>query len=167
MRERDILAALTHPNIARLYDAGISDSRQPYLAMEYVAGTALIQSCDERCLTIPGRLQIFVQVLEAVQFAHAKLVIHRDLKPSNILVTGEGRVVLLDFGIGKLLTEEAPGQTPLTQISGRALTPDYASPEQIAGQALGTASDIYSLGVILYELLTGSRPYRVKRESRV
>jgi tetratricopeptide (TPR) repeat protein len=134
--------------------------------MEYVAGTALTQSCDERCLTVNARLRVFVQVLEAVQFAHAKLVIHRDLKPSNVLVTEEGRVVLLDFGIGKLLIDGVPQETPLTQLSGRALTPDYASPEQIAGQALGTGSDIYSLGVILYELLTGTRPYRLKRESR-
>jgi serine/threonine protein kinase/tetratricopeptide (TPR) repeat protein len=166
MRERDILGALTHPNIARLYDAGISDSGQPYLAMEYVAGTALTQSCDERRLTIQERLHVFVQVLEAVQFAHGKLIIHRDLKPSNALVTAQGRVVLLDFGIGKLLTDGVPEETPLTQIAGRALTPDYASPEQIEGQALGTASDIYSLGVILYELLTGARPYRPKRDSR-
>jgi serine/threonine-protein kinase len=166
LRERDILAALTHPNIARLYDAGISDAGQPYLAMEYVAGTALTQSCDERRLTIEDRMHVFVQVLEAVQFAHAKLIIHRDLKPSNALVTAEGRVVLLDFGIGKLLTDGVPHASPLTQMSGRALTPDYASPEQIAGQALGTASDIYSLGVILFELLTGARPYRLKRDSR-
>src|SRR5882724_6729331 len=165
MRERDILAALTHPNIARLYDAGISDSGQPYLAMEYVAGTALTQSCDERRLTVLERLRVFVQVLEAVQFAHAKLIIHRDLKPSNALVTPQGRFVLLDFGIGKLLTDGVPHETPLTQISGRAMTPDYASPEQIAGQVLGTASDIYSLGVILFELMTGARPYRLKRDS--
>src|SRR5882724_1627811 len=166
LRERDILAALTHPNIARLYDAGISDSGQPYLAMEYVGGTALTVSCDERHLTIQERTLVFVQVLEAVQFAHAKLIIHRDLKPSNVFVTPQGRVVLLDFGIGKLLTDGVPTDTPITQISGHALTPDYASPEQIAGQVLGTASDIYSLGVILYELLTGLRPYRLKRESR-
>jgi serine/threonine protein kinase/tetratricopeptide (TPR) repeat protein len=164
--ERDILAALTHPNIARLYDAGISDSRQPYLAMEYIAGTALIHRCDTQNLTVDVRLRLFVQVLEAVQFAHAKLIIHRDLKPSNILVTNEGRVVLLDFGIGKLLTDGPPEETPLTQMAGRALTPDYASPEQIAGQPLGTASDIYSLGVVLYELLTGSRPYKLRRDSR-
>src|SRR6266704_3468961 len=123
MRERDILAALTHSNIARLYDAGISDSGQPYLAMEYVAGTALTQSCDERRLTVQERLRVFVQVLEAVQFAHAKLIIHRDLKPSNALVTPQGRVVLLDFGIGKLLIDGVPHETPLTQMSGRAMTP--------------------------------------------
>jgi len=165
-RERDILAALTHPNIARLYDAGFSESGQPYLAMEYIAGTQLLDTCDQRLLGIRERLRLFVQVMEAVQFAHAELVIHRDLKPSNILVTPEGRVVLLDFGIGKLLTEETAEETELTQMSGRLFTPGYASPEQIAGQPLTTASDIYSLGVVLYELLTGARPYRLKYESR-
>jgi serine/threonine protein kinase len=165
MRERDILAALTHPQIARLYDAGIADSGQTYLAMEYVQGTALVHDCDERRLTIRERLRVFLQVLEAVQFAHAGLVIHRDLKPSNILVTPQGRVVLLDFGIGKLLTEGTAQVMQLTDLAARALTPDYASPEQIGGQALGTASDIYSLGVILYELLTGRRPYRPRRAS--
>lgn len=166
MRERDILAALTHPNIARLYDAGISDSGQPYLAMEYVAGIQLIHTCDERLLDIRGRLRLFVQAMDAVQFAHAELVIHRDLKPSNILVTADGRVVLLDFGIGKLLTDSTAEETELTQMSGRLFTPGYASPEQIAGQPLTTASDIYSLGVVLYELLTGVRPYRLKYDSR-
>ncbi len=166
LRERDILAALTHPNIARLYDAGISDLGQPYLAMEYVGGTQLIDSCDERQLDVRGRLRVFLQAMEAVQFAHAELVIHRDLKPSNMLVTPDGRVVLLDFGIGKLLTEDSAEETELTQMSGRLFTPGYASPEQIAGQALTTASDIYSLGVVLYELLTGVRPYRLKYESR-
>jgi serine/threonine protein kinase len=160
-RERDILAALTHPQIARLYDAGVSERGQPYLALEYVAGTALLEHCDRERLGVRERIEIFLQVLEAVQFAHAQLIIHRDLKPSNILVTAERRVVLLDFGIGKLLGETNAEATQL----GRALTPDYASPEQIAGRPLGTASDIYSLGVILYELLTGVRPYRPKRES--
>jgi serine/threonine-protein kinase len=166
MRERDILAALTHANIARLYDAGISASGQPYLAMEYVAGTALTRSCDERGLTIRKRLQLFVQVLEAVQFAHSQFIIHRDLKPSNILVTPQGRVALLDFGIAKLLTQGAAEETHPTQIADRALTPHYASPEQILGRTLGAVSDIYSLGVILYELLTGRRPYRPKHDSR-
>lgn len=166
VRERDILAALTHPNIARLYDAGISESGQPYLAMEYIAGTQLIENCDERLHGVRERLRLFVQAMEAVQFAHAELVIHRDLKPSNILVTLDGRVVLLDFGIGKLLTEDIAEETELTQMSGRLFTPGYASPEQIAGHALTTASDVYSLGVVLYELLTGVRPYRLKYDSR-
>lgn len=166
IRERDILAALTHPNIARLYDAGISETGQPYLAMEYIAGTQLIESCDERLLGVRERLRLFVQAMEAVQFAHAELVIHRDLKPSNILVTLDGRVVLLDFGIGKLLTADIAEETELTHMSGRLFTPGYASPEQIAGHALTTASDVYSLGVVLYELLTGVRPYRLKYDSR-
>jgi serine/threonine protein kinase len=166
LRERDILAALTHPNIARLYDAGISETGQPYLAMEYIAGTQLTESCDERLLGIRARLRVFVQAMQAVQFAHAELVIHRDLKPSNMLVTSDGRVVLLDFGIGKLLTEDSAAETELTQMSGRLFTPGYASPEQIAGQPLTTASDVYSLGVVLYELLTGVRPYRLKYDSR-
>lgn len=163
--ERDILAALTHPNIARLYDAGICESGQPYLAMEYVAGTGLIRYCDGQQLTIRERLRIFIQVLQAVQFAHTQLVIHRDLKPQNILVTPQGRVTLLDFGIGKLLTD-ATNELSLTQVAGGALTPHYASPEQIDGRPLGTASDIYSLGVILYELLTGARPHIPKHDSR-
>jgi eukaryotic-like serine/threonine-protein kinase len=166
LRERDILAALTHPQIARLYDAGIGESGQPYLAMEYVEGTALLRHCDERSLTIRDRLHVFLQVLEAVEHAHAGLIIHRDLKPSNILVTPQGRVVLLDFGIGKLLTDSTAPAASLTQLSGHPLTPEYASPEQITGQLLGVGSDIYSLGVILYELMTGCRPYRPIRDSR-
>lgn len=166
VRERDLLSALTHPRIARLYDAGFSEASQPYLAMEYVAGTMLLDYCDRLRLSIAQRLQIFLQVLEAVQFAHARLIIHRDLKPSNILVTAEGRVSLLDFGIGKMLNGDAIRDTPLTQLPGHPLTPEYASPEQITGQSLGIASDIYSLGVILIELLTGMRPYRLERNSR-
>jgi len=165
LRERDLLAALTHPNIARLYDAGVAESGQPYLAMEFIAGIAITQACDQRQATLRERLQLFMQALEAVQFAHAQLIMHRDLKPSNILVTPEGRVVLVDFGIGKLLSEGTQ-HTPLTELFGRPLTPSYSSPEQIAGQSLSTASDIYSLGVILYELLAGTLPYDLKRNSR-
>ncbi len=167
-RERDILAALTHPQIGRLYDAGISAEGQPYLAMEFVQGTPLLEHCDHLKLNIRARLSLFGQVLSAVQYAHSHLVVHRDLKPSNILVTAQNHVVLLDFGIAKLLGEGAgvARETQLTFFDGRALTPDYASPEQISGEALGTTSDIYSLGVVLYELLTGSRPYRLKRDSR-
>jgi serine/threonine-protein kinase len=164
-RERDILAALTHPNIARLYDAGMSSDGQPYLAMEYVQGEAIVGYCDGHRLTLRERLSLFLEVLAAVQHAHAHLIIHRDLKPSNILVTADRRVLLLDFGIAKLLRNGKAQETALTQLGGRALTPDYASPEQIAGEPLSTSSDVYSLGVLLYELLTGARPYRLKRMS--
>jgi serine/threonine protein kinase len=163
VRERDILARLEHSCIARLYDAGVSDDGLPYLAMEYVDGQPITEYCDARRLDIEARLQLFSQVLEAVQYAHANLIIHRDLKPSNILVTEAGQVRLLDFGIAKLVADDdtAPG-TQLTQLSGRVLTPDYASPEQIKGEPLTIATDIYSLGVVLFELLTGARPYKLK-----
>ncbi len=166
VRERDILASLQHSNIARLYDAGFSADGQPYLALEYVAGIPLTTFCDRHHLPVRARLELFRQVLGAVQYAHAHLVIHRDLKPSNILVTEEGQVQLLDFGIAKLLSDGEAKESPLTQALGRALTPDYAAPEQIAGTAITTAADVYSLGVLLYELLTGQRPYRLKRDSR-
>ena len=165
-RERDILARLEHPNIARLYDAGVSGDGMPYLAMEYVDGKSITAHCDALRMDLPTRLRLFAQVLDAVQYAHAHLVIHRDLKPSNILVTAEGQVRLLDFGIAKLLmADQTAHETQLTQFAGRALTPGYASPEQILGRPLTTASDIYSLGVVLYELLAGRRPYRLKQSS--
>jgi len=160
--ERDILARLEHPYIARFYDAGVTDDGLPFLAMEYVDGRRITQWCDERTQSIPARLRLMEQVLEAVQFAHSNLIIHRDLKPSNILVTVSGQVRLLDFGIAKLLAAGNVAQeTHLTQQSGRALTPEYASPEQIRGDPLTTASDVYSLAVVLYELLTGKMPYRL------
>ena len=164
-REREILASLSHPNIAQLLDAGSAEDGQSYLALDYVAGTPLTQYCDERCLSVHDRLQLFRQVLSAVQYAHAHLVIHRDLKPANILVTEEGRVQLLDFGIAKLLSEGQAKETELTQLGGRALTPEYAAPEQIAGAQITTAADVYALGVMLYELLTGERPYKLERDS--
>ena len=160
--ERDILARLTHPNIARLYDAGITESGQSYLAMEYVRGSPLTYHCDHAKLSIRERLHLFLQVLSAVEFAHSQLVLHRDLKPSNILVTDPARVVLLDFGIAKELASDFS----LTEIATRALTPDYASPEHIEGNALSTTSDVYSLGVVLYELLAGVRPFGWRGESR-
>src|SRR5580700_8495407 len=165
-REREILASLNHPNIARLLDAGFAEDGQSYLALDYVAGTPLTTYCDEHRLSVRERLDLFRQVLSAVQYAHAHLVIHRDLKPANILVTEEGQVQLLDFGIAKLLSEREAKETELTQLGGRALTPDYAAPEQIAGAPVTTAADVYALGVMLYELLTGQRPYRLKRDSR-
>ena len=160
--ERDILASLEHPNIARLYDAGIDAGGCPYLAMEYVQGQPLTDWCDAQSLGLSDRLKLFLQVLEAVRFAHEKLVIHRDLKPSNILVTQSAQVRLLDFGVAKLLEGDDADKTPLTSIYGRALTPDYASPELLHGDLVDARSDIYSLGVLLYELLTGARPYRLK-----
>ena len=165
-RERDILATLTHPNIARLYDAGITAAGQPYLALEYVEGGRIDEFVREAGLDVRQRLALFLQVTDAVAYAHAQLVVHRDLKPSNILVTADGQVRLLDFGIAKLLEQGEARETQLTEQSGRALTPDYASPEQIAGAPIGTASDVYSLGVVLYELLTRVRPYRLTRDSR-
>jgi eukaryotic-like serine/threonine-protein kinase len=165
-RERQILASLHHPHIARLFDAGTAEDGQPYLALEYLNGTPLTTYCDNGQLSIGERLELFQQVLSAVQYAHANLVIHRDLKPSNILVTAEGQVQLLDFGIAKLLTAGEAQETQLTQLGGRALTPDYAAPEQIAGAPITTAADVYALGVMLYELLTGERPCRLKRNSR-
>ncbi len=164
-REREILASLNHAHIARLIDAGFSEDSQPYLALEYVAGTSITEYCDEHRLALRSRVELFRQVLDAVQYAHAHLVIHRDLKPSNVLVTQDGRVYLLDFGIAKLLTEGKATETELTRVGGRALTPDYAAPEQIAGASITTAADVYALGVIFYELLTGERPYKLKRES--
>lgn len=165
-RERDILATLTHANIARLYDAGVSEAGQPYLAMEHVDGKALTAYCDDARLSVRERLRLFLQVLAAVEFAHSQLVLHRDLKPSNILVTPQGRVVLLDFGIAKLLSSDAPQTGPITQFAEAPLTPDYASPEQLGGHPVGTGSDIYSLGIVLHELLVGSRAFSIGRASR-
>src|SRR5436190_17266145 len=162
--ERQILAQLDHPNIARLLDGGTSDDGQPYFVMEYVKGEPLAIYCDLQEFNTQRRLALFRKVCAAVTYAHQNLVIHRDLKPSNILVTPKGEPKLLDFGIAKLLdtedemfTQTAPGL--------RAMTPDYASPEQIKGEKITTASDVYSLGVLLYELLAGQRPYRVNTTS--
>ena len=165
-RERDILASLSHPHIAPLYDAGVSAEGQPYLALALVRGQGLIDHCNALRLGLRERIVLFQQVLAAVQYAHTHLVIHRDLKPNNVMVDADGQVQLLDFGIAKLMIDGIAQETELTEIGGRALTPDYASPEQIAGGPLGTGSDVYSLGVLLFELLTGARPYRLQRGSR-
>lgn len=160
--ERQILANLNHPNIARLLDAGETDSGQPYLVMEYVRGEPLDQYCDGRRLDLRARLKLFIQICTAVQYAHQNLIVHRDLKPANILVSEDGTPKLLDFGIAKLLhTEEQQAGLALTRVADRLLTPEYASPEQILGGNVTTASDVYSLGVVLYELVCGLRPYRV------
>ena len=159
-REGTVLARLNHPNIARLLDAGVTAGGQPYLVLEYVEGERLDRWCDEHRLGPEARLQLFLGVLEAVAHAHANLIVHRDLKPSNILVTPGGTVKLLDFGIAKLLEAESGegANTTLTDAAGRALTPEYAAPEQVTGGTITVATDVYSLGVLLYLLLAGRHP---------
>jgi len=160
--ERQILAGLDHPNIARLLDGGATDDGRPYLVMEYIAGEPIDDYGDQHKLGAEDRLTLFRQVCAAVHCAHQHLVIHRDIKPSNILVTEDGTPKLLDFGIAKLLTPELAAQTlDATAPALRLMTPDYASPEQVRGEPITTASDVYSLGVVLYGLLTGHRPYRL------
>ncbi|HET9317803.1 MAG TPA: serine/threonine-protein kinase, partial [Vicinamibacteria bacterium] len=162
-QERRILASLTHPGIARLLDGGAAADGRPYFAMEHVEGRPIDAWCDERRLGIAARLRLFVRVARAVEHAHHNLVVHRDLKPSNILVTPEGHPKLLDFGIAKLL--EDAGASDITASDVRVLTPAYASPEQIRGEPVSTASDVYQLGLLLYILLTGVHPYRGARDS--
>jgi eukaryotic-like serine/threonine-protein kinase len=165
LNERQTLAALDHSNIVKLLDGGSTESGLPYLVMEYVEGLPIDRYCDLNKLSIDDRLRLFRNVCSAVQYAHQNLVIHRDLKPGNILVTKEGIPRLLDFGIAKLLNPEF-FQTPLvTRIDSRAMTPEYASPEQVLGNPVSSATDIYSLGVLLYEILTGYRPYQVAGSS--
>ena len=164
-RERDILAALEHPRIARLYDAGTTAEGRPWLAMERIEGVPIDDHCARLQLDVRAALSLFLQVADAVAHAHARLIVHRDLKPNNILVTPQGDVKLLDFGVAKLLEDDALPAGNLTQQIGRAVTPDYASPEQVGGRAVTVGTDVYSLGVVLYELLTGERPYRVERYS--
>jgi tetratricopeptide (TPR) repeat protein len=154
-RERDIAALLEHPNIARLYDAGVDAGGRPYLALEYIAGQHLNAWCRERALSLEDRLRLFLQVARAVAYAHGCLVVHRDLKPSNILVTPDGQAHLLDFGIAKLLDQ---GAAQHAQEHGRVLTPHYGAPEQVEGGPITVAADVYSLGVLLFELLTGRLP---------
>ncbi|MCH9651948.1 MAG: serine/threonine-protein kinase [Deltaproteobacteria bacterium] len=181
-RERQILALLDHPNIGRIFDGGSTEDGTPYVVMEYIVGEPIDQYCRHHDLDMADRLRLFRQVCEAVQYAHRNLVLHRDLKPSNILVNRTGAVKLVDFGIAKLLQENGEGKgegkeegevekeegsaspSPdlvgiLTQPGGRALTPEYASPEQVLGSPLTTATDVYSLGVVLYGLVCGQRPY--------
>jgi eukaryotic-like serine/threonine-protein kinase len=163
-RERQILAALDHPNIARLLDGGTTEDGLPYFVMERVEGEPIDLFCDERKLSVQERLRLFQGVCAAVQYAHQNLVVHRDLKPKNILVDAQGVPKLLDFGIAKLLNPEISGEAATGTVL--AMTPEYASPEQMRGQPITTATDVYSLGVVLYELLTGHRPYgRQARDS--
>jgi len=163
-RERQILARLGHPHIARLLDAGISTDNQPYLALEYVEGEPITDWCRSRDLNIEARLKLILQVCEAVSHAHANLIVHRDLKPSNIMVTPLDEVRLLDFGIAKLLDGSEPGRDN-TRTEVRAFTLHYAAPEQIRGEPVTTMTDVYSLGVVLYELLAETKPYRLKRQT--
>ena len=159
-REGHALGRLTHPNIARLIDAGVTQAGQPYLVIEYVEGDTIIQWCDKRQLDVTARLRLFLDVLAAVAHAHAKFILHRDLKPSNILVTAEGQVKLVDFGIAKLLDDrtDATPMSDLTRLGAYAFTPEYAAPEQVQGGEVTTATDVYSLGALLYILLTGRHP---------
>lgn len=153
-RERQLLASLSHPNIARLVDGGVTDAGMPYLAMEFIEGVAITRYCVDRHLDLRARLRLLLTVCRAVDAAHHALIVHRDIKPSNILVTADGTAKLLDFGVAKLLE----GEEPDTATGLAALTPDYAAPEQFSGEAITTATDVYALGILLHELLTGSRP---------
>ena len=159
IQERQILAELEHPNIARLIDGGTADDGAPYIIMERVNGEPLIGYAAKHKLSIRDRLHLFRQIANAVQYAHQKLIVHRDLKPANILVSNEGVPKLLDFGIAKLLDAGLAGSEALTATGFHLMTPDYASPEQVQGKAITVASDVYSLGAVLYELLTGKRPH--------
>src|SRR5262245_17724568 len=164
-REGEILAKLTHPNIARLIDAGVSPTGYPYLVLEHVEGQRIDRYCDEHALDIEARLRLFISVLEAVAHAHTNLIVHRDLKPANVLVSVDGQAKLLDFGIAKLLEGDAESGTPipaeasaLTREGGGALTPEFAALEQVTGGQVTTATDVYALGVLLYFLLSGQHP---------
>jgi serine/threonine-protein kinase len=159
LQERQILASLDHPAIARLLDGGVMADGRPFLVMEYVDGRPIDRYADDEGLSVDARLNLFVQVCDAVSRAHQHLVIHRDLKPGNVLVDGNGGVKLVDFGVAKLLLPEISGDGPLTRANVRVMTPEYASPEQCRGEPITTATDVYSLGVMLYELLAGRRPY--------
>ncbi|CAN0461243.1 unnamed protein product, partial [Laminaria digitata] len=166
LAERQILARLDHPHIARLLDGGMTEDGRPYFAMEYIEGIPIIPYCNAKKLGIEARLELFNQVCTSVHYAHRNLIVHRDLKPGNILITRQGQVKLLDFGIARVLTnDEEDQQTFLTQAGQKVLTPEYAAPEQITGDPITTQTDIYSLGVILYELLTGLRPLKITSHS--
>ncbi len=163
LQERDILRSLNHPNIAALIDVGVDERGAPYMVLEYIDGEPITQYVKRRSLSLPARLVLFKKVLSAVQDAHVHLIVHRDIKPSNILVDAQGEPKLLDFGISKLLDG---GSSELTRTGVQPMTPDYASPEQVRGEAITTATDVYSLGVLLYELLTDKKPYEITEFNR-
>jgi serine/threonine-protein kinase len=165
LREGHLLAKLEHPNIARLIDAGVSDTGQPLLVLEYVRGNPITDYCQRQHLDVRARIELFLNVLSAVSHAHSRLVIHRDLKPPNIFVTADGVVKLLDFGIARLTNTDGATANDLTRLGHAPLTLTYASPEQVRGMDIGTATDVYSLGVLLYELTTGQLPYSPKRDT--
>src|SRR5262249_13540576 len=158
LQERQILARLQHPAIANLLDGGVTADGTPYFVMERVEGLPVTAYCREHGLDVEARLRIFLQICDAVQYAHRNLIVHRDLKPSNILVDADGRVKLLDFGIAKLVGEARGGADGAPETIERALTPEYAAPEQLRGEPVSTSTDVYALGVLLYELLAGARP---------
>lgn len=164
--ERRILASLDHPNIAGLIDGGALEDGRPWFAMEFVEGETLTAWCDRVGASLERRLDLFERICSAVQYAHGRLIIHRDIKPANILVTRDGMVKLLDFGIAKLLGEEADADSPLTIAGMRAMTPEYAAPEQIRREPVSTATDVHALGMVLYQLLTGQHPFQRERDSR-
>ncbi|HTH18686.1 MAG TPA: serine/threonine-protein kinase, partial [Candidatus Udaeobacter sp.] len=166
-KERQILAALDHPHIALLLDGGTTHEGLPYFVMEFIEGRPLYRYCDEHQLTIGERLKLFQAICDAIHYAHQKQVVHRDIKPSNVLVTSEGVPKLLDFGIAKLLNPEIAGDITHdpTATAMRLMTPEYASPEQVQGAPTSPTTDVYSLGVLLYELLTGHRPYRLRNRA--
>ena len=164
-REQSLLAALEHPNIARLYGSGVTRAGKLYLVLEYIEGEPLDRHCTRRRLSLGQRFALFVQIADALTHAHERHIVHRDLKPSNVLVNADGETRLLDFGLAKLLHGPVtPTELQLSVMSGRPLTPEYASPEQLLDAEIGFASDIYSLAVMLYEQATGARPYAGKRD---
>src|SRR5437762_434417 len=166
-KERQILAALDHPHIAGLLDGGTTEDGLPYFLMEFIEGEPLYSYCDNHQLNISQRLKLFRSICDAVHYAHQKQVVHRDIKPSNVLVTSEGNPKLLDFGIAKLLNPDLAGDITHdpTATAMRLMTPEYASPEQVQGDPTTPSTDVYSLGVLLYELLTGHRPYRLRNRA--